>query len=675
MEFKKFKVAIAEQFAMMQKYPMFRTAVEKDALWEMYLNSYPVGTNDIFRTRREHDCTCCKQFIRAVGNVVAAIDGKLVSLWGVTIDDEPAFQVVTDALNALVLSAPIANVFMHEGRTAGTDKNFEEYSEGTLTWEHFFVNIPHDLVKRKDDIGTHLSKMRSTYDVCARGLREITEDSIELVIELIKQNSLYRGEEFLNLVEEFGKYKKEYLAIPDESKDIFVWTKVILGANAVTNFRNTVIGTLLVDISEGVELGATVAMFESKVAPANYKRSSAPITKGMLDKAKGTIEELGLTSALGRRHANFQDITANNILFKDRSANKAPTGDIFDELAGQLPQQQKTLDRVEEIPIEKFISDVLPTATSVEVMMENSHQPNLMSLMAPMDPTAGHLFKWDNNFSWSYKGEVADSIKERVKRHGGNVVGDFRCSLSWFNYDDLDIHMAEQPSNYQIGFPNKGMLSPNGGMLDVDMNMGHGTTREPVENIVYGNMATMNDGIYVLFVNNYQQRELTNPGFEIEIEIQGKTVQLGYDKVVKQGEIIQVAVFKYTRATGIGIVQSIPRTIKSKILWGVSTNVFEKVNTILLSPNHWDGQGVGNKHYFFIMQKCVNDEPARGFYNEFLNNAFTPHRKVFEVLGGKMRVEPSNAPQMSGLGFSSTQRNSLLCRISGKFTRIVRVVF
>lgn len=49
----------------------------------------------------------------------------------------------------------------------------------------------------------------------------------------------------------------------------------------------------------------------------------------------------------------------------------------------------------------------------------------------------------DNNFSWAYTGGITDSIKERVKQAGGNVDGELRISLSWFNFDDLDLHVIE----------------------------------------------------------------------------------------------------------------------------------------------------------------------------------------------------------------------------------------
>lgn len=116
----------------------------------------------------------------------------------------------------------------------------------------------------------------------------------------------------------------------------------------------------------------------------------------------------------------------------------------------------------------------------------------------------------------------------------------------------------------------------------------------------------------------------------------------------------------------------------------------------MLSPNYWASviddalvrphskehreqqqrrmYGVGNKHWFFILDGCLNDGKARGFYNEFLKEELALHRKVFEMVGAKLSQEGADR-QLSGLGFSSTRRDSVLCRVGGAVTRVVKVVF
>jgi len=676
--FKLLKSAVATQFAKMQQYQLFRTGVSKDALWDTYLGSFPAGSNPIYKERTSHDCNCCKQFIRAVGDTVAVIDGELVSIWDVVVADE-AYQAVVDALSQLVKSYSIENAFLHYEKTAGVDHNHQlvDLAEGqqSIRWEHFFVNINKEFVKEEVYIASTLGKFRSSRDVFGRALKEIDLGTIETVLELIDQNSLYRGEEHKFVVTEFRQFKRKYEALDtDLAKDLFVWNTVVNDAHAgsIINIRNSVIGSLLLHIAEGYELEHAVKAFEAKVAPTNYKRPTALISKSMIESAQKKINELGLTSALQRRYATLTDITINNILFANRESKKVLTGNIFDELASKTSDNIKNLDKVEEVSIDKFINDILPKADSIEVLFENRHVPNLVSLVAPVDPTAGNLFKWDNNFSWSYNGEVTDSIKEKVKAAGGNVTGDLCCRLAWYNHDDLDFHMTE-PNGNKIYFAQK--VSPNTkGKLDVDMNAGGGQTRTPVENIFYNSRSHMTEGIYTLQVKNFSKRETKDVGFEVELDYLGSVTKFAYVNAVKDGEIITVAKFKYTHANGIEFIESLPSSQSVTTVCNIPTQSFHNVDVMMLSPNHWDDKAVGNKHYFFMLRGCVNDEPTRGFYNEFLKSELDGHRKVFEIVGSKMKTEKSN-DQLSGLGFSSTQRNSVTVRVKGSFSRLVKINF
>lgn len=685
MEFSKFKEVVAKQFNAMKGHELFRTDVEKDEMWETYLASFPEGSNPIFRERTEHDCNCCKSFIRAIGNVVTVIDGKMVSIWDGKINDAN-YQAVADALSALVKSKPIINVFLHTERTAGVDKTYDTNPSSKATvWNHFFVNIPcgkngeKNFVASGADIGTILSEARALHDVMLRSLNELTDDSVEAVLDLIAQNSLYRGKEYEFAVTTFKDLKHQFASLPLEQRDGFVWLKTKSVPASVAKIRNTAIGVLLTDLSNGDDLDVAVRKFEDKImCPTNFRRSLTLVTKKMYDDAKKTIEEMGLTSALDRRYAVARDININDVLFADRSARQVMTGSIFDELAFKAPDKKlKNLSKVEEITIEKFIADILPMASSIELMVENHHTGNLVSLIAPADPTAGRLFKWNNNFTWSYNGEVTDSIKERVKNAGGNVEGDLCCRLAWFNKDDLDLHMIEPDGDhiYYGTYNQKGTAqkSPSGGQLDVDMNAGSGTTRTPVENIFYKNKNKMHEGVYKLQVNNFSRRETTDIGFEVEMDFMGTVHRFVCERAVGNKETIPVVEFSYSHNEGIQIIKSLSSTSKSKEIWGIQTNIFQKVDMAMLSPNYWDGAGVGNKHYFFMLSGCKNDGAARGFFNEFLNSSLNKHRKAFETVGSQMKVQGTE--QLSGLGFSSTQRNSVLCKVSGSFNRIVKIVF
>jgi len=111
------------------------------------------------------------------------------------------------------------------------------------------------------------------------------------------------------------------------------------------------------------------------------------------------------------------------------------------------------------------------------------------------------------------------------------------------------------------------------------------------------------------------------------------------------------------------------------IIWGINTNTFHPVSVCMFSPNYWDGQkGIGHKHYFFMIKDCINKDKPNGFFNEFLKEDLLKHKRVFEALGSKMKVEDSDN-QLSGLGFSSTKRDELVCKLEGHINRTIKLLF
>lgn len=686
MDFHHLRAPVEARFNAMTKLDLFCVEVHGDELWERYLASFPPGSDPIYLKRTQHDCNCCKKFIRDVGGVVALKDGKLTSIWDIT-SSEPAYQAVANAMAELVKSRAIKEPFLHYEKQVGTEKSRKLVDGKTVeTFSHFFAQIPwrpntgRTYFMAGKDIATALGKAIDLRNLFLRGLTTLTQDALDTVLELIAEKSLYRGEQYEGTVKAFSAKKAEFAKLPEgEQRELYAWAHYDKLHPPVAGIRNTAIGTLLIDLSEGVDADVAVRKFEKTVAPENYQRPTSVVSQAMVNKARETIAQLGLLESMDRRHARLSDVSIENVLWADRGARKIMEGDIFDGVATKVSTNVKNLDKVETIGVDAFLRDVLPKAETIEVMLENKHAGNLMSLIAPKHASAKPLFKWGNGFSWTYNGEVADSmIKERVKRAGGNVTGDLCCRLSWSNYDDLDFHMVESPNRigkYEIYYGNRSRPSPSGGMLDVDMNAGGGHTREPVENIVYADRRTMKEGEYLLYVHQFARREATNVGFEVEIDWLGEVQRFSYQKPLKTGENVAVARMRYTAAKGIEFVESLASTPVSREVWGLKTQDFHRVSTVMLSPNYWtDGNGTGNKHWFFMLDGANNTDRPRGFFNEFLVDELAPHRKVIEIVGSKAKVEPS-ADQLSGLGFPSTQRNELLARVKGSFTRTVRIAF
>lgn len=679
MEFINFRTKIQEQFASMiqDSIRLFAVEVDKDEMWNLYLDSFPEGTNNIYRERREHDCSCCRQFVKHIGNVVAIKNGVVSTIWDVNIGDT-TYQPVADALSAYIKSKAVENVFFSKEQRAGTSHNFELLPNGeSKKWEHFYAEIPTISVERRRSIGDIQGEFRATKSVFKRSLDEISEDSLLTVLELISQNSLYRGEEWKNPLNIFLEHKRAYTALGDDRlRDLYAWEMSVKVGGAIGRIRNHSIGTLLVNISEGMELDLAVRKYEQIVAPANYKRPKAIFTQKMLEEAQRTIEELGYMTALGRRYATLDDITANNILFSNKDSAKRIAGaSIFDDMKKDVPVNPKKFSRVEEVAIADFVSSILPNAQEVELFLESRHSGNLMSLIAPQDKTSKSMFKWNNGFSWAYAGNIADStMKENVKAAGGKVDGILRFSIQWndedYNPNDFDAHCI-QPNGNTIFFGSKRDNSTTG-ELDVDI-ISPTRGRAAVENITWLNKNRMPRGTYQFLVNCYSNRG-GRSGFKAEIEFDGQIYSFDYNRELRHGENVYVANVEFDGET-FRLVEKLQSGVSSRDIWGLKTNQFVPVSVVCYSPNYWDEQtGVGNRHYFFMLKDCVNPERPNGMFNEYLKEDLLKHKRVFEALGSKMAVEDS-ADQLSGVGFSSTRRGDVIVKVKGATERVLKIKF
>lgn len=688
--FKDFVKAIQKNLQQMSKDSsrLFTVNVDTEELYNLYLDSFPAGTNEIYRERREYDCSCCRHFIRDVGNVVSIKNGELHTIWGINPVSDDKYNVVAAALDAYVKQKAVLGVFLKKEKRIGTPENREMLPTGKINkYEHFFVDLPEICIFKEyygHTLEGDLSQFRDIRNVFKRSLDEISKEAIDTVLELIAQNSLYKGAEWKKQLTEFKNYQKEYGKLTDEQKELWIWEKSISAGAVIGKIRNHSIGTLLVNISEGMDLDLAVRKYEQIVAPTNYKRPNAIFTKKMLEDAKKTITELGYMDSLQRRFATLDDITVNNILFSNKDAAKRITGamDLFDEMEQDVAIDPKRFSKVEEISAEDFIKNVLPVAKELEVYLENKHIQNMVSLIAPEVADAKTMFKWNNGMSWAYTGNITDSdIKENVKAAGGSVTGIVRFSIQWNDGNgkdnsDLDAHCLEPQGGDHIYFSHK-ISRYTGGELDIDITdpiyQCKSNGGVAVENITYPSKERMKPGTYKFYVNQYSFRN--SQGFKAEIEVNGEIHSYEYNTPVRGN--VDVAEVILDQSGNFKVVDKLPGNCAtiSKDVWGIKTLQFTPVSVVCYSPNYWDEQkGIGHQHLFFMLKDCINPEEPNGYYNEFLKPELEQHRRVFETLGAKAHVKDVD-DQLSGVGFSLTKRNDLIIKVKGATERVVKVKF
>lgn len=688
--FRDFVKAIQKNLQQMSKDSsrLFTVNVDTEELYNLYLDSFPAGTNEIYRERREYDCSCCRHFIRDVGNVVSIKNGELHTIWGINPVSDDKYNVVAAALDAYVKQKAVSGVFIKKEKRIGTPENREMLPTGKINkYEHFFVDLPEICIFKEyygHTLEGDLSQFRDIRNVFKRSLDEISKEAVDTVLELIAQNSLYKGAEWKKQLAEFKNYQKEYGKLTDEQKELWIWEKSIAAGAVIGKIRNHSIGTLLVNISEGMDLDLAVRKYEQIVSPVNYKRPKAIFTKKMLEDAKKTITELGYMDSLQRRFATLDDITVNNILFSNKDAAKRITGamDLFDEMEQDVAIDPKRFSKVEEISAEDFIKNVLPVAKELEVYLENKHIQNMVSLIAPEVAAAKTMFKWNNGMSWAYTGNITDSdIKENVKAAGGSVAGVVRFSIQWNDKDgkdnsDLDAHCIEPKGGEHIYFGCRKSLRTRG-ELDIDITQPVDQCRASngvaVENITYPSKEYMIPGTYKFFVNQFAYRG--SQGFKAEIEVNGEIHSYEYNAPVRGN--VDVAEVILDQSGNFKVVDKLPGNCAtiSKDVWGIKTLQFTPVSVVCYSPNYWDEQkGIGHQHLFFMLKDCINPEEPNGYYNEFLKPELEQHRRVFEALGAKAHVKDVD-DQLSGVGFSLTKRNDLIIKVKGATERVLKIKF
>jgi len=683
---------------------LFRSKVTGDQIWQAYMRGF--GEDPIFRDPESsvHNCNQCRHFFHRYGNIVAiAEDNSIMTMYdGETTDEyRESFRLMSELLK----SAPIEDVFVetfdylykavYERCTKQSsmfalnlDHTVKRYTKEeaekfgvvkpneTRTFNHFCIRIPREFIDMTGStVEAITARKRDDKKIFKRGLDEIPTDTLQLVIDLIDQGSLLNGETHRYKVVAFKLLSKTYSQLSDVEKDNWCWAN--FSSNNFCRFKNELIGKFCTELAEGRELNAACQDWNVRIDPKNYMKATAPITRQMIDHAKAFLVENGYEDSFNRRCATMDDIRVCDILHANVGDGTVKPVSILDGLKPTSTRHKRSeFDGVEVVSIDKFMRDILPGCSSVEVFLLNSHENNFVTLTTPVVRDSKPIFKWGNNFGWTYNGNLAgkSEIKEAVKAAGGFVNAPFRFSIMW-NEDgrsivDLDAHAIE-PTGTEIYYSTyKGRKTPVcGGMLDVDMIRPEGVG---VENIFWDEPERIKDGKYRFFIVNYDG--CRNSGAKAEIAFGDEVFTYLVDHEITRN--VDIATVHIKNGAIDHIDQSkylVGGDSVSKEIYGLETNMFHKVNLVCLSPNHWDGC-VGNKHYFFMLDGAKAPESIRGFHNEFLIPELLEHRKVMEVLGATLKVE-STDKQLSGLGFNATVRDEVVLRLQGSHKRVIKVQF
>ena len=688
-DFAPFREAVAaayDRFSKRNPNLIFYTNANSDKLWDLYLNSYPI------EERQGYNCSTCEQFIRAVGGIVSINLETLTleSLWDGLNTGYELYDNAAKALSKYVATCKIQDPFIHEFKSVGNATTKDTVKN--VTWSHFRLDLHRSNFNTRN-FASNRAKIRDTASTYKRAIHEINIDAVNTILELIDDDNLYRGVEYrkalLCLKEGLNDYSNSGVVKNSVKESIYFWSKAVAQNTetlTIAGIRNSAIGTLLQDLSETnpekkKTLEKAVASFENKVSGVNYKRPKALYTQNQLNQMRKALDEGGYLTALERRLANADDLSINDVLFVDRSANKLANS-IFDTMSEDMIVNPKKLNAV-EISVEDFLDKALPGSDSLEILFSSNLESNLVSLVTSVDPDSKPLFKWGNNLSWCYKNAITDTLIEKIKNAGGEVNGQYRFSLEWDNKDDMDLSLLE-PDGNNIYYGVKRNVSSLGGVLDVDANGPGSYMDEPVENITYANDEELqklySGSEFILRLHQFDKRSNNRKGWRIQVVLNETEYNFSGDDNDEFSTKKEIARFVWR--DGALVLKSTNYSPQegifsgtSKDIWGIGTNKFHKVVTLTKSPNYW-GYNQGNEHLFFFVDGVKNDEKVRGIFNEFIHSDLERNYKnAFEALGGNLPVQ-SVEQELSGFGFSKTLRKDAIVRITtGKIKKIYKIKF
>lgn len=547
MNFKEFSKLIYNNFVNLTKTgKLYRSEINGSKVWETYINNFTKENNPIFRDPNSstHECNLCNNFIRRYGNIVAIdVNYNIITIFDIELSEDNEYYNSCKAISQLLKSNKVANVFFETFNELnvlpyesckktnsifrlGIEKNPKQYNKeeaekyGVVKpneireFSHFHLDLPKQFVDTgNDSIERIMADYRDNKNVFQRAMNEIPLDSYKLMIDLINQGSLPSSEQYIPVLNEYVQFVTEYNNVSNNQKDNWCWNKSY-ELRGKSKFLGTLQGEFLKDVSEGKELQKSCDDYNKRNDSANWGIAKKALTQGMKDAVTKLIKELGCEKSFERRHATMDDIYVDEIRHMNVDSDTViKEATIFDKLKPVQSTRFKRseFDKVETVTIDKFMTDILPNCTSVELYVENKHERNFCNITTALDDTAPNIFKYGNLKSKTFNGNLAgkSQLTQMVEAKGGRVDGVFRFTHSWNelepNQSLMDLHVfmpgCEIPKSgggpsvigRRVGWNNRKDHS-SGGIQDVDYTNPAPVGYIPVENITFPDIKLMPDG-------------------------------------------------------------------------------------------------------------------------------------------------------------------------------------
>lgn len=368
---------------------------DAEGLFDTFLAKLPKAA------RPRYVCSACRRFVEAYGGLVR------IDAFGLT---TPVFwQFVgagiyakaVAAVHAKVAQADVTGVFVSSEPRWGLPRTGE--------WTHMAVaRVPAGLVFKASPLktaGQRAAELLEEHGMLTRGLDEFPSELVDRAHAMLTNGQLFRSEKCVGVADWLrGVHAARAVALraKAEEKDRarcatnILWRAVAAAPVGFCHVKATMIGTLLEDLRDGMDLDTVKRRFDVKMNPLIYQRPQAAPSAGNLRQAEKAVEALGSRGAFARRYATLQDLAMTTWLPPAaKSGAPLPAGALFGGIQPKRGQAAPAMvmPTSRTFTYEKFRREVLPQAKAIRLVAPPSG--NFGGILTAVDPTAPPILQWD----------------------------------------------------------------------------------------------------------------------------------------------------------------------------------------------------------------------------------------------------------------------------------------
>lgn len=413
------------------KEPVFETTACNTDLFQTFLYNLPEYA------RQHYNCNACRSFVNRYGGLVVLDDSgsKYPIMWSFVAPE--FFYNAVKAVRDIVNNSKVTGAFITSEKRLGTPK--------TGVWTHMAVEVPKDMQYRNALKTAHQAACDKDEDfkLLISAINRYAADTVKTAVNLLNSNTLSRSSKFIDQ----AKWLLEIREGRDDKKDFSSYANIIRkkayeAPAGFCHISGSVLGSLLDDIQDGLDVNTITHKFNDKVDPLKYHRPQVAPGAANVKRAEEIVAKLGLANSLKRRFATMIDIQT---VWRPRDSvfGGFTNPGIFANVKAKEDYHYIKNDispRTVTMTWEKFQRTVLPEAKKIE-MYVGSGRHAFSALVTAADYDAPPIISWDSE---EHRNPVSWYLY-----HGGSYSYDWGVGSS--QYVDV-TGITLQPSMWQPGY-------------------------------------------------------------------------------------------------------------------------------------------------------------------------------------------------------------------------------